>query len=91
MGRAVKKPIEIEFHQWFKMGDHPKVRPYDAISKDQECRKCGYELRFHGWLDTLEGGHIVCPADMIITGVEGEHYPCKPGIFAKTYDVIETE
>ena len=38
----------------------------------------------HGWIDTLEGGHIVCPADWIITGVKGEHYPCKPDIFEAT-------
>lgn len=40
----------------------------------------------HGWIDTLEGGHIVCPGDWIITGVNGERYPCKPDIFAKTYE-----
>jgi hypothetical protein len=40
----------------------------------------------HGWIDTLEGSHIVCPGDWIITGVQGEHYPCKPDIFEATYD-----
>jgi hypothetical protein len=40
----------------------------------------------HGWIDTLEGGHNVCPGDWIITGVKGEHYPCKPDIFAATYE-----
>ena len=25
----------------------------------------------------------------IIRGVEGELYPCKPGIFEKTYEIIE--
>lgn len=28
----------------------------------------------------------VSPGDWIITGVSGEHYPCKPGIFEKTYE-----
>ena len=42
----------------------------------------------HGWIDTLEGGHIVCPSDWIITGVKGERYPCKPDIFEMTYDAI---
>jgi len=41
----------------------------------------------HGWIDTLEGGHIVCPGDWIITGVKGENYPCKPDIFEATYDI----
>ena len=27
--------------------------------------------------------------DWIITGVKGEHYPCKPDIFAMTYEVDE--
>ena len=40
----------------------------------------------HGWVDTLESGHIVCPGDWVITGVKGDHYPCKPDIFAKTYE-----
>lgn len=36
----------------------------------------------------LEGGHTVCPGDWIITGVQGENYPCKPDIFDATYDPI---
>lgn len=43
----------------------------------------------HGWIDTLEGGHIVCPGDWIITGVKGENYPCKPDIFEMTYEPVE--
>ena len=45
----------------------------------------------HGWIDTLEGGHIVCPGDWIITGVKGENYPCKPDIFAATYEETEDD
>jgi hypothetical protein len=47
---------------------------------------CGSTWHNHGWIDTLEGGHVVCPGDYIITGVKGERYPCKPDIFALTYD-----
>lgn len=46
-------------------------------------------MHLHGWIDTLEGGHTVCPGDVIITGVAGEMYPCKPDIFAKTYEPVE--
>jgi hypothetical protein len=42
-------------------------------------------MHHHGWIDTFEGGHIVCPGDWIITGVKGEVYPC-PDIFEATYD-----
>lgn len=50
------------------------------------CSECGKTFHVHGWIDTKEDGHRVCPADWIITGGEGERYPCKPGIFDKTYD-----
>jgi len=53
------------------------------------CEKCKKIMAVHGWIDTLEGGHIVCPGDFIITGVAGEHYPCKPSIFAATYEPVE--
>ena len=51
-----------------------------------ECSQCAEVMHVHGWIDTLEGGHIVCPGDIIITGVHGERYPCKPVIFWKTYE-----
>ena len=35
---------------------------------------------------TLEGQIFASPGDYVIRGVEGEFYPCKPGIFAATYD-----
>lgn len=55
---------------------------------DRQCHHCGHTLHYHGWIDTLEGGHIVCPGDWIITGVAGEHYPCKPEIFEQTYEEV---
>lgn len=35
---------------------------------------------------TLEGDMKVSPGDWIITGVNGEKYPCKPDVFEKTYE-----
>ena len=40
-------------------------------------------------IPTLEGEHIATEGDYIIRGVHGEFYPCKPDIFAKTYEVVE--
>jgi hypothetical protein len=60
-----------------------------AIDGRGTCRHCGQIMHNHGWIDTLEGGHIVCPGDWVITGVQGEHYPCKPDIFAATYEAAE--
>ncbi len=53
------------------------------------CKHCGEVMHVHGWIDTLEGGHIVCPADWVITGVKNERYPCKPDIFDATYEPVE--
>lgn len=61
------------------------------VDGDSKCKHCYEKMYVHGWIDTLEGGHIVCPGDYIITGVEGERYPCKPGIFLKTYDLVEED
>jgi hypothetical protein len=38
-------------------------------------------------IKTLEGVMTASEGDYIICGVSGEFYPCKPDIFAKTYDV----
>lgn len=35
---------------------------------------------------TLEGAMTAAPGDWIIKGVKGEIYPCKPDIFAMTYE-----
>ena len=43
----------------------------------------------HGFIRTLESGHVVTPGDWIITGVAGEVYACKPDIFAATYEPVE--
>lgn len=37
-------------------------------------------------IDTLEGEMKASVGDWIIRGVKGEFYPCKPDIFAATYD-----
>ncbi|KKL61031.1 hypothetical protein LCGC14_2199390 [marine sediment metagenome] len=103
MPKFRKKSIEIEAHQWFGNGDHPNdgciagkiteglvVRRYRRpdIPGTNTCILCGYLMHDHGWIDTLEGGHTVCPGDWIITGVKGERYPCKPDIFEMTYDEV---
>lgn len=52
------------------------------------CRHCANSMNAHGWIDTLEGGHIVCPGDWVIQGVKGEFYPCKNDIFVETYEEV---
>jgi len=72
VARYQKKPVVVEAVQWLRHGDHPAVfsdSPYDAF----------------GYIDTPEGRLTVQPGDWVITGVAGEHYPCKPDIFEKLY------
>lgn len=70
-------------------GDIVRYYRHPAVEGDTPCKHCGGRMHDHGWIDTLEGGHIVCPGDFVITGVKGEHYPCKPDIFAATYEPAE--
>jgi hypothetical protein len=71
-----KKPVVIEATQWFQHGDHPAVVYHPQ----------GPGL---GAVSTLEGLMMVIPGDWIITGVKGEHYPCKPDIFEATYERVD--
>lgn len=40
------------------------------------------------YIDTLEGVMTASIGDWIIRGVKGEVYPCKPDIFAQTYEPV---
>lgn len=57
--------------------------------KDAVCtsgyRSCDYDQDGH--IHTLEGVMKISSGDWIIKGVKGEFYPCKPDIFAETYEV----
>lgn len=56
------------------------------------CSKCGDRLTVSSrrgiYVPTLEGNLFADPDDMIIRGVKGEFYPCKPDIFAQTYEPV---
>lgn len=41
------------------------------------------------FIKTLEGTHRADIGDWIIKGVKGEFYPCKPIIFALTYEAVK--
>lgn len=80
-------PEERKANRW--EGDIVRYFRHPLHKAFQDCAQCGQVFQDHGWIDTLEGGHIVCPGDWIITGVKGEHYPCKPDIFEATYEPAE--
>lgn len=83
------KDISGPLHHFFQ-GEGKIVRYYRSpkIDGQYKCDQCSFLMSQHGWIDTREGGHVVCPGDWIITGIEGEHYPCKPSIFERTYEKI---
>lgn len=95
--RFRKRPVVIEAFRWHAHDrltvEDELVRYYrlPGVPGDNLCSECGLTMHVHGWVDTLEEGHRVCPGDWIIKGVEGEFYPCKPGIFEKTYDLLVGE
>lgn len=105
MPKFTKKPVTVEavkyepgekiedgFEQW---------DANDAISRHggtmSEKDKARYWFRsstglcFAPYIDTLEGRHYISPGDWVITGIKGERYPCKPDIFAATYDPADAE
>lgn len=43
------------------------------------------------FINTLEGTMKASPGDWIITGVNGEQYPCKDDIFRKTYEPVDAD
>lgn len=47
-----------------------------------------YQTDVELFIPTLEGIMKADIGDWIITGINGEKYPCKPDIFEKTYDEV---
>lgn len=81
--RARKKPVEIDYMEW----DGTPER-WMELNHWTGGAFCSNDERSAGVL-TLEGFLFANVGDMIIRGVKGEFYACKPDIFAKTYDLLE--
>ena len=80
-----RKTALIEATQWFKMGDHERVIDLPDHVRDRLVEG-GTGL---GWIETLEGGHIVTPGDWIAgPGARGEYWAIKPDVFAATYEPV---
>jgi hypothetical protein len=92
----------IALTQWMEANLYPFLRgdatkpetlryPDQAKGDDSKPDKGIYIDPANGdlMIRTLEGDMRVSPGDFIIRGVQGEFYPCKPGIFAETYEVVE--
>lgn len=79
--RYRKKPVEVEAFQ---------ITPDNMSGVADWCGgKVVHTIGPHGdWIEvpTLEGTMIADIGSWIIKGVAGEFYPCKPEIFAATYE-----
>jgi len=76
-----KKPVVIE------------AEPFDGNYLPLPFSGRGDPVCYDGirwYITTLEGDHTLTYGDMVIRGVKGEFYPCKPDIFALTYEEVPT-
>lgn len=88
--RAVKKPVEIHFVEWTGKNLLQVIRFTGQNASAMHYKWEEYEdlvARDGLKIFTLEGSHMASIGDMIIRGVQGEFYPCKPDIFKLTYDI----
>ena len=84
MAKFRKKPVVIE--AYCLMGN--MERP-DWLHKAMHDGSVRFEDGGVGFIQTLEGEMRAEPTDWIIRGVKGELYPCKPDIFAATYEPVD--
>lgn len=76
-----KRPVVIDAVQW--TGEN--CAEIDAFLDDQEDGTApGHPIV----IETLGGDVTAQVGDWIIRGVQGEFYPCKPDIFAETYEAV---
>lgn len=95
MKSYVKKPVVVQAAHWNGSPTHAQeiVDWINENGGDAHYHRDGYgSIKIH----TLEGVMRAAPfnddgelgGDWIIRGVNGEFYPCKPDIFARTYEEL---
>lgn len=79
-----KKPVVISAMQFTGMNQRDIVESFGFGLHDD------HPFRWVGWdqlkIKTSEGLMSAATGDWIIKGIAGEFYPCKPDIFAATYE-----
>lgn len=84
MAKYRKKPVVIEAVQW----DGGKLSTIALIVAEKSSHVRVRDDRSLE-ISTLEGHMRANVGDWIIRGVQGELYPCKPDIFAATYEPVQ--
>ena len=74
-----KKPVVVEAVKWTGE-NHAEMCEFIDPEVFEIIPRVGLVIH------TLEGDHHASYGDYIIKGVNGKFYPCKPDIFAKTYE-----
>ena len=88
-GLFQKRPVMVQAIRWSPMCDNADAVlnfTVDAMGVPA-AERVGAVIRIR----TLEGTMDAGPGDFIIQGVKGEFYPCKPDIFAATYEPMDAE
>ena len=92
MQKFIKKPVVIEAIQ-FTTNNEPNdvemTRIVDWINAESDMKISSHNGTSI-FINTLEGEMRAECGDWIIKGVNKEFYPCKPDIFKKTYDIVES-
>lgn len=88
-----KKPVVIEAMEFVK-GRSPgvgyEVAAWCGGRFNTDVKPSDHtDVRYSISIPTLEGVMTADEGDFIIRGVQGEFYPCKPDIFAATYERVE--
>ena len=87
-GKYTKKPVTIDA---FCLGvDYIPEWFMDKVTSNEITLRGAYSDLQSCEINTLEGVMVGKKGDWIIKGVKGEIYPCKPDIFASTYDIAST-
>ncbi len=84
MPKFRKKPVVIEAMQY----DGANYIAIKEFTKDAAFKPGGKSDTVI--IPTLEGDMYASTGDWIIQGVNGEFYPCKPDIFEKSYEAVES-
>lgn len=88
MPKFRKKPVTIEAIQ-FTGWNTGEIHQFTGAAKTTATQAHSASVASKIVIHTLEGDMTAEPNDWIIRGVKGEFYPCKPDIFAATYDPAE--